>query len=155
MGATEKRSGRAGAAPFDMARGFRWAAAVAAALVLAQALLAGRGWFVAPGLIRIHGSVGNATVLAVVAQLAVAYAGRRQGVVGRPEVGLSALLLALVVAQLGLGYGGRESATAASWHVPNGVLIFGVTAAVLALAPGRGSNAARARSAAGAEEAGR
>ena len=134
MNAVGERAGRTTAAGFDAARAFRWAAAVTTVLVLVQAVLAGRGWFVDAGLIEVHGWVGNATFLAVVGQVVLAYAARNRWAAGRAELGLSALLLVLVIAQIGLGYSGRESSGAASWHVPNGVLIFGVTAAILALA---------------------
>lgn len=117
-----------------VARGYRWAVALTAALILVQAVLAGRGLFVDLGLIEAHGWLGNATFLAAIAQTGLAFAASRRGGVGRPEVGLSGLLVLLTVAQLGLGYAGRESAGAASWHVPNGVLIFGVAAATLSLA---------------------
>jgi hypothetical protein len=115
-------------------REYRWAVVATAALVLVQAVLAGRGWFVDLALIEIHGWVGNATFLTAIGQAALAFAGWRRGTLGRAEVVLGGLLVALVVAQIGLGYSGRESAGAASWHVPNGVLIFGVSAASLALA---------------------
>ena len=134
MNAAGERAGRTPTAGFDAARAARWAAAVTTVLVLVQAVLAGRGWFVDVGLIEVHGWVGNATFLAVVGQVVLACAARNRWAAGRAELGLSALLLVLVVAQIGLGYGGRESSAAASWHVPNGVLIFGVTAAILALA---------------------
>ena len=118
----------------NAARLFRWTAAVTAVLVLVQAILAGRGWFLNDfDLIDVHGWVGNVTFLAAIALVALAFAGQGRGALGRLELGLSALLVILVVAQLGLGYGGRESADAAAWHIPNGVLIFGVTAALLAL----------------------
>ncbi len=134
MNAVGERAGRTTAAGFDAARAFRWAATVTTVLVLVQAVLAGRGWFVDAGLIEIHGWVGNATFLAVVGQVVLAYAARRRWAAGGTELGLTTLLLVLVIAQIGLGYSGRESSGAASWHVPNGVLIFGVTAAILALA---------------------
>ena len=117
-----------------VAQGYRGVVVATAALVLVQAVLAGRGWFVDLGLIEVHGWVGNVTFLGAIAQAALAFAGWRGGALGRAEVVLGALLVALIVAQLGLGYSGRESAGAASWHIPNGVLIFGVDAATLALA---------------------
>jgi hypothetical protein len=134
MSAVPERPGQSAsrAAGFDPARFFRWAALATAVLVLAQAVLAGRGWFVDIDLIEVHGWVGNATFLAAITQVALAYVGWSRGAVGRLELGLSALLVVLLVAQLGLGYSGRESAGAAAWHVPNGVLIFGLSAAILA-----------------------
>ncbi len=136
MGTTDRGSDPIPAEQFDPAPWFRWIAVTTAALVMVQALLAGRGLFVDVGLIEVHGWVGNATFLAAIAQAALAVAGWRGGTLGRAEVVLSSLLVALIVAQLGLGYSGRESAGAASWHIPNGVLIFGVNSATLALALG-------------------
>lgn len=112
---------------------YRALAAVAALLILAQAVLAGQ-WMFAGGRIDVHGWLGNGTFLAVVGLVALAVLGRRGGTLGGADLALSALLLLLVVAQLGLGYAGRERAAAASWHIPNGVLLTGVTAAILALA---------------------
>ena len=134
MGTTDPGADPAAAGRFDPAPWFRWLAVITAILVMVQALLAGRGWFVDVGLIEVHGWVGNATFLAAIALLAVAFATWRRGTLGRGTVILSGVLLILVVAQLGLGYSGRESAAAASWHVPNGVLIFGLSAAILVLA---------------------
>lgn len=108
---------------------YSWAAAVFSLLVIVQALLAGQGWFIDPGLIRIHGVIGNLTfiVAVVLTGLAVATRRLRSGL----DLALVVVALVLVVAQIGLGYAGRESAAAASWHVPNGVLIFGVSVAIL------------------------
>ena len=114
---------------------YRAVAALTAALVLVQALLAGRGWFLDADLIEVHGYVGNAVFLAAVVQVGLAVA------LGAPAAVRSQLLLVagaialLTVAQIGLGYAGRESGQAAAWHVPNGVLIFGLTAYHLALLP--------------------
>ncbi len=99
---------------FDPAQWFRWVAVMTATLVMVQALLAGRGWFVDVGLIDVHGWVGNATFLAAIALLVAAFAAWRRGTLGRGVIILSGLLLVLVVAQLGLGYSGRESAAAAA-----------------------------------------
>ena len=100
-----------------------------AALVLAQALLAGRGWFLDRDLIEVHGYVGQAVALVAVLQAALVFAA--VGPVGgrAPIVVLSVAILLLVFVQIGLGYAGRESADAAAWHVPNGVLIFGLSTA--------------------------
>ena len=113
----------------------RWIAGILSLLILVQALLAGQGWFIDPGLIRIHGWVGNATfvVALVLAGLAVATRRIRTSV----DLGLAVVLLVLLIAQIGLGYSGRESAGAASWHVPNGVLVFGLSVVIFmrAIAP--------------------
>ena len=108
-------------------------AVLTAVLILVQALLAGRGWFIDYDLIATHGWVGNATFLVVIGQVVLAFVAWRQRLAGGVELGLSVMLLLLVVSQIGLGYGGRESASAAALHIPNGVLIFGVTTALLTL----------------------
>jgi heme A synthase len=114
---------------------YRWVAAILAAMVFVQALLAGQGWFVDPGLIQIHGLAGNATFIVVIVLAGLAFATRRLR--AGLDLGLVTIALILVIAQIGLGYAGRESASAASWHVPNGVLVFGLSIAIWmrALAP--------------------
>ena len=110
-------------------------AALTAALLLVQALLAGRGWFLDTDLIRIHGYVGNAVFLAVVLQAGLAVALGARGSLRTQLLVVAGAIVVLSVAQIGLGYGGRESGEAAAWHIPNGVLIFGLTAYHLALLP--------------------
>lgn len=135
MGRTAARAvGRTAGEGSAIGWAFRAFAALTVALVLVQAALAGRGLYGDPGVISLHGWLGNVTFAAAIAQVAVGFGGLRRGAVGRSEAGLSLLLLALIVAQLGLGYVGRERAGAAAWHIPNGVLTFGVAAAILALA---------------------
>ncbi|MDQ3512739.1 MAG: hypothetical protein M3462_03590 [Chloroflexota bacterium] len=119
------------------ARGFRWLVGVSTVLVFVQAILAGRGWFITPDLLELHGYLGSLTFVIVIGQLGLAFVAWRRGVLGIAPAVLSALLLLLVTSQLGLGYAGRESAAAASWHIPNGVLIFGVLAGLLGQAGGR------------------
>ena len=112
--------------------------AITTALVLVQAILAGRGWFIDHEFIDIHGVVANVVVLAAIAQAVIAVLARRRRQAGRTLVGLSLATLVLVVVQLGLGYAGRDSGTAAALHVPNGVLIFGLAVATTVLTGGRG-----------------
>lgn len=108
---------------------FKGTVALFAALVLVQAFLAGRGWFLDFDLIDIHGLVANAVFLVALLQAALAVA-----IVGRagwrnPILLVSLTILPLVVVQIGLGFAGRDSANAAAWHIPNGVLIFGLATA--------------------------
>ena len=109
-------------------------AALILVLVMIQAVLAGRGWYIDFDLIEIHGWIGNITFLAVVAQVALVFAIGIPGSLGKRLLILSAAVAVLVMAQTGLGYSGRDSAAAASWHIPVGVLIFGLAVAVAALA---------------------
>jgi hypothetical protein len=113
---------------------FRAVAALGAALILIQAVLAGRGWFTDMDLIETHGIVGNVTFLVIVAQAALAVALGLRGGNRTLFLLLNAVMAVLVVAQIGLGYSTRDSAEAASWHVPLGVFLFGVTTYHLALA---------------------
>ena len=100
--------------------------ALFAALVLIQAILAGRGWYIDFDLIRVHGYVGNAVFVLAFIHVALVYAAGL-----RPStLLLSAFTFLLLFAQVGLGYAGRESAVSASLHVPNGVLLFGLTTAL-------------------------
>jgi hypothetical protein len=107
------------------------------ALILVQAILAGRGWFIDHDFIDIHGVVADVVVLVAIAQVAIAFLAVRRRQATRTLFGLSLAILVLVVVQLGLGHGGRDSGTAASLHVPNGVLIFGLSVATTVLAWGR------------------
>lgn len=112
--------------------------AIMTALVLVQAILAGRGWFINHDFIDIHGVVADIVVLAAIAQVVLAFLAVRRRQAGRMLFGLSLAILVLVVVQLGLGHAGRESGTAASLHIPNGVLIFGLSVATTVLTWGRG-----------------
>jgi hypothetical protein len=104
---------------------YKGVAALFAALVLLQALLAGRGLFKDYDLIDLHGMVANVIFLVALAQVGLAFAtvGR-----GAPLL-LSGALVVLVVVQIALGFAGRDSAEAAAWHIPNGVLIAGLATA--------------------------
>lgn len=120
-------SGEAG-----LGRWFGLLALAAAALIVVQAAMAGQWWFGEnAGIIRVHGYVGNVTFLVALGLAAVAVVGLRRGALGRGDVALSLVLLALATAQIGLGYMGRESAGAAAWHVPNGVLLTALTGVLI------------------------
>jgi len=100
------------------------------ALVLLQAILAGRGWFKDFDLIETHGQIGSVVFLVAIGQAVLAFM-----VFGsRSWLSIaSAVLVVLTAIQLGLGYsstGGSGNATAASLHIPNGVLIFGIASAI-------------------------
>ncbi len=117
--------------PSNARQGFKYAALVTAILVVIQAALAGRGWFVDYDLIKIHGYAGNVTFITGLLLVWFAYAGSRDGSLERADLMISIVMLVLVFAQFGLGYGGRDSQTARSLHIPNGVLITGATFALL------------------------
>ena len=110
---------------------------ITGALVLLQAVLAGRGLFFDYDLIEVHGYVGNATFIAAMLLVVGAWLGRQRGSMGMAELALSLGLLVLTVAQIGLGYGGREDQLSASLHIPNGILVTGLCAALITLAYSR------------------
>jgi hypothetical protein len=109
-------------------------AAVIAALVLLQAVLAGRAVF-GPWDIEIHGWVGNGLFVLVVVNLALAMARRAP----TAQLTVAGLLGGLTFAQVGLGYVGREQLEAAAWHIPNGVLLMALATYQLAMLPSRAS----------------
>lgn len=113
---------------------FAISSAIMTVLVLVQAILAGRGWFVNHTFIDIHGGVADLVVLVAIAQAVIAFLAVRKRQASGTLLGLSLAILVLVFIQLGLGYGGRDSGTAASIHVPNGVLIFGLSVTTTVLA---------------------
>lgn len=112
-------------------------AGLTALLVLAQAGLAGQFLNLNNtngDIQKIHGYIGNAVFLLVLAQVVLVVLA---GVTGSIRTGLLAMTLTLVVlvtAQLGLGYSGRDrDNVAASLHVPTGVLIFGLAMANISI----------------------
>ena len=79
------------------------------ALVLVQAVLAGRALF-GTWSITVHGVLGNVTFAVVLATIAAAAAAR----LGRHGVVVAVVLAVVVTAQVGLGYAGREQPDAAA-----------------------------------------
>lgn len=102
-------------------RTHRVVAEVLAALVLAQAVVAGQALF-GDWSIRVHGFMGNASFVLGLVLLAVAVVGRAD----RTRLVLTVVLVVALFAQTGLGYAGRTTPGAAAWHVPLGVTIFGL-----------------------------
>lgn len=112
-------------------RGFKIAAIATSVLVVIQAFLAGRGFFIDYDLIKLHGNIGSITFIAALLVLWFAFAGMKEGSLDRIDVAIGVVMVLLLFAQFGLGYGGRDSRTAASLHIPNGVLITGATFALM------------------------
>lgn len=112
-----------------LARAHVAVAGLLVALVLAQAVLAGRHLFQGQS-ISVHGVVGNVVFALGVAAVGLAVLARRQRLV----VGSAVVLLVLLFAQIGLGYSGRTSLDAASWHIPVGVAAMGAAVWHLAVA---------------------
>ena len=116
---------------------YKIAAGLFTLLVLVQAVLAGRGWFIDFDLIDIHGMIGSLTFLVGVAMVALVWFGMEKGSSERTTLLImSGILVILTTAQLGLGYSATSkdnpSAEAASLHIPLGVLIFGLSSAICA-----------------------
>jgi len=133
VAATATRLGGIAFARPDLVTATKGASALFAALMLLQAFLGGRGWYVDQRLIASHGGVGILVVLAAAVQavlvvLVGAPADARRRLAG---LGTTALLLSAV--QYAIGFATRGSTEAAAWHVPLGVLIFGLATAALAL----------------------
>ena len=116
-----------------LVRWFPWLTVITGALVLVQAILAGRGWFIDYDLIKVHGYVGDATFVAVILLVIGAWLGKQAGVMSTAELVLAIALMLLVFAQFALGYGGRDSATARALHIPNGVLIMGIVSSLIGI----------------------
>jgi hypothetical protein len=98
-----------------------------AAGILAQAVLAGQGWFLDQSRFALHGSVGHGVLLlaAVAATLCWIAAPRWVAV-------LATVIIVGLVGQTGLGYLGRRggAAFASAAHVPLGVALLGAAVAV-------------------------
>ena len=114
---------------------YKIAAGLFTLLVLVQAVLAGRGWFIDFNLINVHGMIGSLTFLVGVAMVALVWFGMEKGSSERSTLLImSGILVLLTVAQLGLGYSATSknnpSAESASLHIPLGVLIFGLSCAI-------------------------
>src|SRR6478752_8029448 len=102
---------------------FQIAAGLFTLLVLVQAVLAGRGWFIDMDLIDVHGMIGSLTFLVGVVMVALVWFGMEKGSSERSTLLImSGFLVILTVAQLGLGYSATSkdnpSAEAASLHIP-------------------------------------
>lgn len=118
----------------NLAPYYRWLTMVTAALILVQALLAGRGLWLDRHLIDYHGYLANALFLVAVAQLAFTVYLGIPGSTGKLLMLMNAALVGLILAQTGLGYSGRTALEARAWHIPLGVLIFGLTVKIMSMA---------------------
>jgi uncharacterized membrane protein HdeD (DUF308 family) len=115
---------------------YRWLTLVTALLVLVQAVLAGRGWFIDFKYIEdYHRGLGMLFVLVVIVQLVLTFAVGIPGDLGRRLLAMNALLVVAGVIQLILGFNSDTSNEAAAWHIPLGVFIFGLSAGIASMAP--------------------
>jgi hypothetical protein len=116
--------------------GYRWLAALFAALVVIQAFLGTRGVFADPDLITMHEMLANAMFLMIVAQTVLSWMLYFRKAISAAEVGINAALVLLTSAQIGLGYSTRGDSfvTTVSLHIPLGVLLMGITCVVATMA---------------------
>jgi hypothetical protein len=108
-----------------------WTAWAIAAGILAQAFLAGQGWFVDQGLFGLHGGIGHGVLLLSAVVATFAWLVRSSRVVAV----VSTLVALGLIGQTGLGYAGRrgELELASALHVPLGVTLLGASVAVAVL----------------------
>jgi hypothetical protein len=116
--------------------GYRWLAALFAALVVIQAFLGTRGVFADPDLITMHEMLANAMFLMILAQSVLSWMLYSRKAISAAEVGSNAALVLLTSAQIGLGYSTRGDSfvTTVSLHIPLGVLLMGLTCVVATMA---------------------
>lgn len=120
----------------NLAPTYRWLTLLTALLVLIQAVLAGRGWFIDRTYIDdYHRGLGMALVLVVVVQLALTLTVGIPGDLGRRLLAMNAVLVVAGLIQLALGLDSESSSEAAAWHIPLGVFIFGLSAGIAATSP--------------------
>lgn len=95
--------------------------------ILAQAALAGQGWFVDPALFGLHGGLGHGVFALSLLAAATAWAAAPRWV----AVLATTTVLGLI-GQTGLGYAGRRGGVvaASALHVPAGVALLGAAVAV-------------------------
>ncbi|RIK46002.1 MAG: hypothetical protein DCC58_04720 [Chloroflexi bacterium] len=122
-----------GSAPSNLPIALTIVSGITAALVLVQAMLAGRFLYINPDLVDLHEIVANVIFLTALAQVVLAYLAMSRKLATRADLVVAAVLMVLVTAQIGLGYSGREPGEAAALHVANGVLVFGVAIVALML----------------------
>jgi hypothetical protein len=75
-----------------------------AALVLVQAMLAGRFLYIDADLIDVHEVVANIVFLSALAQAILAYLAMSRRLATRADLVAAVVLVVLVIAQIGLGY---------------------------------------------------
>jgi hypothetical protein len=105
----------------------KWTAGIFALLMLLQAFLGSRGFFLDSDLLDVHQTVGMITVLVALIQIAVAIVVVGPSRATRPIVIISAAIFILAVVQLMLGFSAKDgNGGSAAWHILNGVFIFGL-----------------------------
>jgi hypothetical protein len=106
-------------------------AALMGLLILLQAFLAGRGFFLSESnLLKAHETIGIVTFAVAVIQMLVVFTMMKSGKLRSMLLGMSGFIMLLTVAQLGLGFSAKNgSGEAAAWHIFLGVFLTGAIAA--------------------------
>jgi hypothetical protein len=113
----------------NSARLARGGAALMGILILIQAFLGGRGFFLDADLLKVHRAIGMAAFVVAASQIWVVMMSIREGRDRSMLLGMSGLILILTTIQLGLGFSAKDSGESASWHIFNGVFLTGAIAA--------------------------
>lgn len=113
-----------------MRRTGRWCGTFAwlvVAGILAQAVLAGQGWFLDQSMFALHGGLGHGVLLLAVVAATLSWIAAPRWVAV-----LATVMLVGLVGQTGLGYVGRRGGTAlaSAAHIPLGVALLGAAVAV-------------------------
>jgi hypothetical protein len=103
--------------------------------VMAQAVLAGQAWFVSPALFGLHGGIGHGVLLLSVLLATLAWLA--QAPRGTAVLATLTVVALVGQTGLGYAGRRGELAVASAAHVPLGVAILGLTVAVAVLLTGR------------------
>jgi len=105
-------------------------AGLMSALILLQAFLGGRGFFVNADLLKIHRMIGITTLAVTVIQLIIVFMMMKAGKLRSMLLGMSGAIFVLTLIQLMLGFSAKNgSGEAAAWHIFTGVFLTGAIAA--------------------------
>jgi hypothetical protein len=116
-------------------------AALMGLLILLQAFLGGRGFFVDTDLLKVHRYLGIVTFIVAVIQILVVFTMMPSGRFRSMLLGMSGFIMLLTVVQLMLGFSAKDgSGEAAAWHIFTGVFLTGAIAAYANTAFRTGAN---------------
>ncbi len=117
-------------------------AALMGLLILLQAFLAGRGFFLSDtNLMKAHQTMGIVTFAVAVLQILAVFSMMKSSKLRSMLLGMSGFIMLLTVGQLGLGFSAKDgSGEAAAWHIFTGVFLTGAIAAYANTAFRTGAN---------------
>ena len=105
-------------------------AALMGVLILVQAFLGGRGFFLSPNLLKMHQTIGIVTFIVALIQVGIVLTTLKSGRTRSMLLGMSAFIFVLTTIQLGLGFSAKNgSGESAAWHIFTGVFLTGAIAA--------------------------